>query len=308
MLEVKNVTKRFKNRTVLDGINLRVAEGEVFGCLGPNGAGKTTTMRVILGLLQPTTGEALLWGKQASDSPDVRQRVGVLLESDGLYPRLTAYDNLDYYAQLYAVPDRKARISGLLEFSGLTARAGDRTGTFSRGMRRKLGLARALLHSPELLMLDEPSAGLDPEAQKVVRDLIISLSHDSKITVFLSSHDLDEVQRICGRVAILQRGRIRVCDTLKALQGSGDSTRVEVVLMDAGRAAEAISVLEAEPGVTSAARGNGTISVALGVGKGMGAVVTALEAHGIGVEEFRRSRRSLEEVYLDVVREESEGE
>ena len=186
MLEVKNLTKRFKERTALDGINLQVGEGEVFGCLGPNGAGKTTTMRLLLGLMEPTAGEALLWGMKASESPDARRRVGVLLESDGLYPRLTAYDNLDYFARLYAVPDREPRIARLLDFAGLTARSRDRVGTFSRGMRRKLGLVRALLHSPDLLMLDEPSAGLDPEAQKMVRDLIVTLSTEAQITVFLS--------------------------------------------------------------------------------------------------------------------------
>ncbi len=308
MLEVRNLTKRFKERTVLDNISLCVGDGEVFGYLGPNGAGKTTTMRIILGLMEPTSGEALLWNERASESAEVRKRVGVLLESDGLYPRLTAYDNLDYFAQLYAVPDRETRISGLLDFSGLAARSHDLVGTYSRGMRRKLGLARALLHSPELLMLDEPSAGLDPEAQKMVRDLIVSLSSESRITVFLSSHDLDEVQRICGRVAILQGGRIRVCDTLKALQGSAGSAVVEIVLMDASRADEAVRLLQAQPEVSSATRAEAGISVTLGTGQGVGSVTAVLEAHGIGIEELRRSRRSLEEVYLDSVREEKHGE
>jgi ABC-2 type transport system ATP-binding protein len=308
VLDVRNLTKRFKERTVLDNINLCVGEGEVFGCLGPNGAGKTTTMRIILGLMEPTSGEALLWNERASENANVRKRVGVLLESDGLYPRLTAYDNLDYFAQLYSVQNREARITRLLEFSGLADRTHDRVGTFSRGMRRKLGLARALLHSPDLLMLDEPSAGLDPEAQKMVRDLIVSLSSESRITVFLSSHDLDEVQRICGRVAILQRGRIRVCDTIKSLQGSGDSARVEILLVDAGRTGEAENLLRMQPGVMDAMREDGRISIRLGAESGMGAAVMALEAQGIGIEEIRRSRRSLEEVYLDVVREENDGE
>jgi ABC-2 type transport system ATP-binding protein len=309
MLEVKNLTKRFKDRTALDNVSLRVGEGEVFGYLGPNGSGKTTTMRVLLGLLEPTSGEALLWGKRASQSPEVRRRTGVLLEADGLYPRLTAYDNLDYFARLYSVPDRGPRIARLLEFAGLTSRSHDKVGSFSRGMRRKLGLVRALLHSPDLLMLDEPSAGLDPEAQKMVRDLIVTLSSEAQITVFLSSHDLDEVQRICGRVAILQHGRIRVCDTLKALQASVGSAGVEVVISDAARTEEAVRLLRSQPDVSAVTSGgDAAISVTLRNAHGAVSLAAVLEASGIGVDELRRSRRSLEEVYLDIVREERRGE
>jgi ABC-2 type transport system ATP-binding protein len=292
MLEVKNLTKRFRERTALDGISLHVGEGEVFGCLGPNGAGKTTTMRVILGLMEPTSGEASLWGKRASESPEVRRRVGALLESDGLYPRLTAYDNLDYFSRLYAVPDREPRIARLLDFAGLTPRSRDMVGTFSRGMRRKLGLVRALLHSP------------DPEAQKMVRDLIVTLSTEAQITVFLSSHDLDEVQRICGRVAILQHGKIRVCDTLKALQASAGNASVEIVLADVERTEEAVRLLQAQAEVAAAVPRDSGVSVSLRNARGAVSVAAVLEASGIGVDEVRRSRRSLEDVYLDIVREE----
>jgi len=308
MLEVKNLTKRFKEKTALDNVSLRVGEGEVFGYLGPNGSGKTTTMRVLLGLLEPTSGEALLWGERASQSPEVRRRTGVLLEADGLYPRLTAYDNLDYFARLYSVPDREPRITRLLEFAGLTSRSHDKVGSFSRGMRRKLGLVRALLHSPDLLMLDEPSAGLDPEAQKMVRDLIVTLSSEAQITVFLSSHDLDEVQRICGRVAILQHGRIRVCDTLKALQASAVAAGVEIVLVDAARTEEAVRLLQLQPEVSAATPVDAGVSVTMRNARGAASVAAALEAQGIGVEEVRRSRRSLEDVYLEMVREEKDGE
>ena len=308
MLEAKNLTKRFKERTALDNVSLRVGEGEVFGYLGPNGSGKTTTMRLLLGLLDPTSGEALLWGKRASQSPEVRRRTGVLLEADGLYPRLTAYDNLDYFARLYSVPDREPRIARLLEFAGLTSRSHDKVGSFSRGMRRKLGLVRALLHSPDLLMLDEPSAGLDPEAQKMVRDLIVMLSSEAQITVFLSSHDLDEVQRICGRVAILQHGRIRVCDTLKALQASAVNAGVDIVLVDAARTEEAVRLLQLQPEVSAATPGDAGVSVTLRNARGAASAAAALEAQGIGVEEVRRSRRSLEDVYLEMVREEKNGE
>lgn len=304
MIEMKHLTKRFKQAVALEDVSLSVGEGEVFGYLGPNGAGKTTTMRLLLGLLQPTSGEALLWGKRASEDASVRRRVGVLLEADGLYPRLSAYANLDYFARLYGVPDREARIEQLLDFAGLTSRARDRVGTFSRGMRRKLGLVRALLHSPDLLLLDEPSAGLDPEAQKMVRDLIVTMSSEAQITVFLNSHDLDEVQRICGRVAILQHGRIRVCDTLKALQASAGNAGVDIVLTDAAMTEQAVRLLQSQPEVSAAAAGDSAISVTLRNAHGAASVAAVLESRGIGVDEVRRSRRSLEDVYLEMVREE----
>jgi len=308
MLEVKNLTKRFKDRTALDNVSLRVGEGEVFGYLGPNGSGKTTTMRVLLGLLEPTAGEALLWGKRASQNPEVRRRTGVLLEADGLYPRLTAYDNLDYLARLYSVPDREPRIARLLEFAGLTSRSHDKVGSFSRGMRRKLGLVRALLHSPDLLMLDEPSVGLDPEGQKMVRDLIVNLSTESKITVFLSSHDLDEVQRLCDSIAVLQNGRIRLLGKLSTLRDSDGDSTAEIVLMDAVRTDEALKLLLAHPAVSAANRSSVGITLGLCDGHGAIAAAAALEAHGIEVREMRRSQRSLEEIYLNVMREEKTSE
>ncbi len=308
MLEARSLTKRFKGRTVLEDVSFTVGEGEVFGYLGPNGAGKTTTMRLMLGLLNPTSGDALLWGKRAAEHPEVRQRIGVLLESDGLYPRLSAYDNLDYFGRLYGVQGRESRIERLLDFAGLSERREDKVGTFSRGMKRKLGLVRALLHSPDMLLLDEPSAGLDPEAQKMVRDLIVTLSSEAQITVFLNSHDLDEVQRICGRVAILQKGQIRVCDTLKALQSSSGTQRVELVLSDAARADEAAGLLATQRGVADASATNGTAYVTLVDGGGTAPLLAMLEEKGISLERMQRFKRSLEDVYLEIVKREESDE
>ncbi len=307
MLEVKRLSKSFGQRLAVADASFRVGEGEVFGYLGPNGSGKTTTMRLILGLLRPTSGEALLWGAWASERADIRRRVGVLLENDGLYPKLSAYDNLDYFGRLYGVPGLDARIGRLLDFAGLADRRGDRVGTLSRGMRRKLGLVRALLHSPDLLLLDEPSAGLDPEAQKMVRDLIVALSSESNITVFLSSHDLDEVQRICGRVAIIQSGRIRVCDTLKALQSSG-TREVEFFLSDAASVQQAAALLQKHDDVSAVRVRNSSVAVGMAHDRLAPALLALLEEHGIRVDELRRGKRSLEDIYLDIVRqEESHG-
>ncbi len=167
MIEVQNLTKTFNGKAVLKDISFKVKEGEIFGYLGPNGAGKTTTMRIILGLLNPTSGNAFVLGQNLGENEKLRNKVGVLLENDGVYDKLSAYENLHYYAQLYGLSDsveRKRRIGELLEFVGLSDRRNDKVGEFSKGMRRKLALARAIAHEPEVLFLDEPSSGLDPEA------------------------------------------------------------------------------------------------------------------------------------------------
>ena len=308
MLEVRGLTKRFGERLALEDVSFAVGQREVFGYLGPNGSGKTTTMRLLLGLLKPTSGEALLFDQRASDSADARRRVGVLLETDGLYPRLSAYDNLDYFGRLYGVRELDTRINQLLDFAGLLDRKNDSAGTFSRGMRRKLGLVRALLHSPDMLLLDEPSAGLDPESQKMVRDLILNLSEQAGLTVFISSHDLDEVQRLCGRVAVLQRGRLRVCDTLKALQSPTRPNQVELVLADRAKNAEAVTALRGLDDAGEVSVDADTIRVSMKDSKGFALITAALEDAGIPVQEMRRSRRSLEDVYLEIVRQEATDE
>ena len=185
MIEVQDLTKKFNGKTVLNGINFQVNEGEIFGYLGPNGAGKTTTMRIVLGLLKPASGRALVFGKELGDNGELRRRVGVLLENDGLYERLSAYENLNYYAQLYSVSDIEERIKNLLDFVGLSDRQNDRVGVFSKGMKRRLALARSIIHDPDVLFYDEPSAGLDPEAQKMVRDLILRLAREKGRTIYL---------------------------------------------------------------------------------------------------------------------------
>ena len=304
VIDVRHVSKQFNKVAALDDVTFSVGEGEVFGYLGPNGSGKTTTVRLMLGLLKPSAGEALLLGKDAGSDAGVRRHVGVLLESDGLYPRLSAYENLYYFARLYGMTSPSARITRLLEFAGLAERRDDRAGTFSKGMRRKLGLVRALLHSPDLLVLDEPTSGLDPEAQKMVRDLILSLSTQSGMTVFLNSHDLDEVQRICGRVAILQRGRIRALDTLRALQSRPSESEIDFWLTDSTRLSEARGILEGLRDVEQTAVRDGSLRVILREGAGTAGAMAALEQKGMGIDEVRKSRKSLEDVYLEIVRQE----
>ena len=308
MIEVQSLTKKFNGRTVLNEISFQVKEGEIFGYLGPNGAGKTTTMRIILGLLKPTAGKALVWGQNLGENEGLRRRIGVLLEHDGLYERISAYENLDYYAQLYGVSNRVEKIENLLEFTGLSDRKDDKVGKFSKGMKRKLALARAIIHDPDVLFLDEPSAGLDPEAQKMVRDLILRLSGEERMTVFLNSHDLDEVQRICSKIAILQRGEIKAYDTVDNLRGRYTKPTVEIALSDGREVEKALNLLNSLNYISECKRHNDRITVTLTESEMSSTLLSFLVEQGLKVEEIKRVTKSLEDIYLEIVRREESNE
>jgi len=302
-IEIQNLTKEFNGKTVLKDISFEVNEGEIFGYLGPNGAGKTTTMRIILGLLNPTSGNAFVLGQNLGENEKLRNKVGVLLENDGVYDKLSAYENLDYYAQLYGLSDsieRKRRIGELLEFVGLSDRRNDKVGEFSKGMRRKLALARAIAHEPEVLFLDEPSSGLDPEAQIMVRALVLQLSAEMGVTIFLNSHDLNEVQRICSKIAILQSGEIKAHDTVKNLRDKLGKPRVEITLSDSKDAEKALNILNSLDFVSDCERDDSRITAVIRDEKSS-TILSVLMKNGIVVEEIKRVTKSLEDVYLDIV-------
>ena len=303
MIEVQNLTKTFNGKAVLTDISFKVKEGEIFGYLGPNGAGKTTTMRIILGLLNPTSGNAFVLGQNLGENEALRNKVGVLLENDGVYEQLPTYENLDYYAQLYGLSDsieRKRRIGELLEFVGLSDRRNDKVGEFSKGMRRKLALARAIAHEPEVLFLDEPSSGLDPEAQIMVRELVLQLSAEMGVTIFLNSHDLDEVQRICSKIAILQSGEIKAHDTVKNLRDKLGKPHVEITLSDSKDAEKALNILNSLDFVSDCERDDSRITAVIRDEKSS-TILSVLMKNGIVVEEIKRVTKSLEDVYLDIV-------
>ncbi|MGC9317454.1 MAG: ABC transporter ATP-binding protein [Armatimonadota bacterium] len=307
VIEAIDLTKRFggpQATPVLDGINLSIEAGEVFGYLGPNGAGKTTTIRVLLGLLRPTSGTVRIFGAEPEKRDAARSRLGVLLENSGLDDRMTAYQSLDYHARLYGVTNRQRRIEHLLDFVGLLDERDARVGTFSTGMKRKLGLARSIVHDPEILFLDEPSAGLDPEAQRMVRELLQELAHTRNITVFINSHHLDEVQRLCSRIAILHLGRIRACDSVENLRQDARDERVVVRLADARQAREAQRVLT-DPGRLDEVSIDGEQVMAAGNGMRTPEIVAALVHAGLEIEEVARPLRSLEDVYFEIVGDEA---
>jgi ABC-2 type transport system ATP-binding protein len=206
LIDAKNLRKKFGDFTAVDGLTLHVEEGEVFGFLGPNGAGKTTTMRMLSCLISKTSGEARIAGYDVSDEADslkIRKIVGLLPENVGLYDDLTAYKNLDFYGKLYECSEtqRKENIEHFLKLLELWDKRDVMVGTFSKGMKQKLAIARALIHEPEILFLDEPTANLDPESSKTVRNFILDLKKEKK-TIFLNTHNLDEAQRICDKIGI----------------------------------------------------------------------------------------------------------
>jgi ABC-2 type transport system ATP-binding protein len=215
-LELNGIRKTLACREILRGISFTVAPGDVFGYLGSNGAGKTTTIRILLDLIRPTSGDVRVMGESASRE-DVRRRIGFVLEADGLYNSLSAVENLEFYARIYGAKDSRARIAMLLGDVGLADRAHDRVGAFSRGMRQRLALARALVHDPQVLILDEPMSGIDPSGRIELRQILLDTVRSRGKTVFFSSHDLDEVQRICNRIALIDQGTICVQGELATL-------------------------------------------------------------------------------------------
>jgi len=220
VIEVNSLVRTFGRNRAVDGLTFHVEQGEVFGLLGPNGAGKTTTVRLLNGILPPSEGTARVFGfDPATHGEDIRRRTGVLTETPALYERLSARENLEFFATLQGIPesDTSRRVDEMLEFFALSPRAKDKVETFSKGMKQRLALARALIHKPPLLFLDEPTSGLDPEAAQQVNGLIASLSRANGQTVVLATHNLFEAQRLCDRVAIMNKGRILALGSLKEL-------------------------------------------------------------------------------------------
>jgi ABC-2 type transport system ATP-binding protein len=288
----ENLTKRFGPRTVVDGVCLTVPAGEVFGFLGPNGAGKTTTIGMLLGLIRPDAGRAVVLGHDVWREPAAALRhVGALVEP-AFYPYLSGRDNLRVLARASGLDE--GRVGEVLETVQLADHGTERFGRYSRGMRQRLGIAAALLGAPELLVIDEPTEGLDPAGQRHVHDLIRQLAQAGR-TVFFSSHILSEVERVCDRVGILRGGRLvvagRVADLLHGLRG----VRVRVAA-DASRAEE---VLRGVAGVAGVAR-EGELLVVDTAAERAAELNALLNARGVRVLEVRADRRHLEDVFLEL--------
>jgi ABC-2 type transport system ATP-binding protein len=307
MIDLQNLTRKFGNLTAVDNVTLHVEEGEVFGFLGPNGAGKTTTVRMLCCLIGKTSGEARI-GNYNVDTEEnclkIRQMVGFLPENVGLYDSLSAYQNLDFYGQLYEVPEskRKENIEHLLTLLGIWERRGDAVGTFSKGTKQKIAIARALIHDPKVLFLDEPTANLDPEASKTVRDFILDLKK-GKRTIFLNTHNLDEAERLCDRIAILKTKLIAV-DSPKNLERSLYNRKTIVHLQNV---TSSITAAVEKLGSIKSVRvsDNKLILEMDDPEKDNPEVVKAIVGAGGSIQYVTELRSTLEDVYLKLIREAS---
>ncbi len=305
MINVESLTKEFPNKpqplVAVDNLSFSVEEGEVFGFLGPNGAGKTTTVRMLCALIGPTRGRATINGLAVGrDDTAIRQTVGILTETPGMYDRLSAEKNLTIFARLYGVKDVTGQVQKYLRMLGLWERRLDEAGSFSKGMRQKLAIARALLHEPKVLFLDEPTSGLDPEAAKRVRDFIAELKTEGR-TIFLCTHNLDEADRLCARIAIFKT-RLLTVDTPANLRRRMFGRRVvfHLRLADdalAGAARQA-------PFVREVSRVDNKLVVTLDDPEADNpALVRLLVAAGAEVQFVGEVRHSLEDIYLQFIRE-----
>ena len=301
IISLEHVNKELGKRQILKDVTLAVKQGDIFGYLGPNGAGKTTTIRIILGLMAATSGKVSLLGQDAQVEK-VRQKIGFVLEADGLYDNLTAYDNLLYYAKLYDVAQPAQKVNEVLKLVGLAERTKDKVGTYSKGMRQRLALARAMAPDPEVLVLDEPTAGVDPTGQIEIRQLMLDMIHKEHKTILLSSHNLDEVQRICNRIALIHKGQIRLYGELEQFKremGQGGvvietaETIPQIMLAELQKLPE-ISVRDQKDGV-----------LILNVGKtvDVSSIITLLAARGVKIEQVKKQEASLEDMYTTIVKE-----
>jgi ABC-2 type transport system ATP-binding protein len=303
MIETTALGRRFGDYTAVEGLNLSVKAGEVFGFLGPNGAGKTTTVRMLACLIGPTTGQATIGGLRV-DIPDearrIRRTVGILTERSGFYDNLTAHKNLRFYADLYGVDRRKADacIDALLRMFGMGHWKDVKVGGFSKGMRQKLALIRSLVHDPEVLFLDEPTSGLDPESARFVRDAIVRLKKEGR-TVFLCTHNLDEAERLCDKVAIVNR-RLLYEGTPAKLKDAAYGRRIIVRLERMnGQVYNAVSGMEAVDAVRL--ENDGMILEVRDPDRNCADIVEAIVRAGGRIRSVGELRHSLEDVYMKLI-------
>jgi ABC-2 type transport system ATP-binding protein len=297
---IDNLTRDFDRVRALDGLTLEVPEGCVFGFLGPNGAGKTTTINVLLGLLMPTAGRAEVLGfDTTSAGARVRERCGVLLEDPGSYNNLTAAENMEFYGRVWRLSpsERSERSKRLLSAMGLWDRRNDVVGTWSTGMRRRLGIARAVIHHPQLLFLDEPTAGLDVLAAREVRADLAAMAERSGMTIFLTTHNMTEAEQLCDMVSVIQRGRLVTMGPPDRLT-SRDSEVIRI--KGAGFGPGTIEGVAAMPGVAATEFVEGQLVVELD-GAATGDVVRLLVESGVSVEGVVREQVSLEDAFVDIV-------
>jgi ABC-2 type transport system ATP-binding protein len=285
---------------------LEVPKGVIFGFLGPNGAGKTTTIRLLLGLLEPTEGRAEVLGADTQTQADeIRSRTGALLEHPGLYERLSAEDNLEFYGRIWHMPAkaRQTRIKELLGRLGLWERRKEAVGTWSRGMKQKLAIARALFHRPPLIFLDEPTAGLDPIAATALREDLAALATREGVTVFLTTHNLAEAEKLCRLVGVIRQGQLLAVGSPDELRAKRGTPRVEII--GRGFSENVLASIRAWPEVVTVQQRDSRLLVNLRGALDTAPLVNLMVSAGAQVEEVRQRNGSLEEVFLTLMEKEA---
>lgn len=301
-IRAEALVRDFGSVRALDHLTFDVPLGIVFGFLGPNGAGKTTAIRTFLGLVEPTAGRAEVLGFDTRRDHDrIRERSGALLEHHGLYERLTAAQNLEFTGRVWRMrpADRRARARELLEQFGLWDRRDQPVGQWSRGMKQKLAVARAVFHRPPLVFLDEPTAGLDPVASAALRDDLAKLSTGEGVTVFLTTHNLTEAERLCALVGVIRRGRLAALGPPHDLRSDERSTLVRIVASGIDDAV--LHTVRELAGVIEAHAASDGLEVRLEPGTSTAPLVSRLVECGAAIEEVRRERPSLEQMFLELV-------
>ncbi|HLF27540.1 MAG TPA: ABC transporter ATP-binding protein [Anaerolineae bacterium] len=307
MIEIDNLSKQYDKRTAVDGLNLAVEAGEIFGFVGPNGAGKTSTIRMIATLLKPTQGDIRVGGYSIHTAPrEVRRTIGYMPDFFGVYSAMTVWEYLDFFGACYHIPEasRGVLIDDLMELVDLTGRRADVVDKLSRGLQQRLGLARTLIHDPQVLILDEPASGLDPRARVEIRELLVELARLGK-TIFFSTHILADVAEICTRVGIIEAGRLVAVGTLNELQKNLVAQRqIHITVIDRVEEAQAlalavpgVSAVEIRPDSNHGVHAQLEIKFA-GDDLALSSVLAALVSREIPVIHFSEDHHDLEEVFM----------
>lgn len=308
-IQTNQLSRSFGTLKAVDRLTLEVPRGTVFGFLGPNGSGKTTTIRLLLGLLDADEGQAQILGFDVREQADkVRERSGALLEHHGLYERLSAADNLDYYGRIWHMSkaEREARIRELLEPVGLYERRDEPIVRWSRGMKQKLAVARTLMHHPELVFLDEPTAGLDPVASAALREDLALLASREGVTIFLTTHNLAEAEKLCNQVGVINHGQLLALGSPADLRSRTSAPRLYV--SGQGFSSQVIDGLRRNALVSHVQQRNGQVVMDLNDMARSYEIVAQLVGAGVQIDEVRKEKADLEDVFLRLVEEEKRGE
>ena len=308
-IRTQNFTRFFGSVRAVDGLTIDIPAGSVFGFLGPNGSGKTTTIRLLLGLLDPDEGNAEVLGFDTKTQADeIRIRCGALLEHSGLYERLTAEDNLHFYGRVWRLSknESESRVKSLLTDMGLWERRGEQVGKWSRGMKQKLAIARTLLHRPQLVFLDEPTAGLDPIASAALHEDLGNLAQREGVTIFLTTHNLSEAEKLCQEVGVIRNGKLLAVGALDQLREQAGGVRVDITgtkfsseVLDKIRALDDVSKIRSE---------NGKLIIRLKQAIEIAPLISMLVHAGAKIEEVRKNSANLEETFISLVNNGDEEE